>query len=131
MDSTKTRPSGGETLPSSRTAPLKPKAGLNGAPVLAMTCFGRDDRGGGESCPRTEVLGNPQSMEAASYSVVVEWAPSGHRTKGTILRGEVSGGNRGRAAHEYGRKSRRSGPEQSTQASSNGGLDCPLAGHGV
>jgi hypothetical protein len=33
MDSTKTRTSGGKTLSSDRTAPLKPKPGLNGPPT--------------------------------------------------------------------------------------------------
>ena len=34
MDGTKTRTSGGEILSSCRTAPLKPKSGLNGALVV-------------------------------------------------------------------------------------------------
>ena len=33
MDSTKTRTSGGKALSSDRTAPLKPKPGLNGPPT--------------------------------------------------------------------------------------------------
>ncbi len=33
VDGTKTRTSGGNTLSSRRTAPLKPKPGLNGPPV--------------------------------------------------------------------------------------------------
>src|ERR1700674_3396498 len=33
MDGTKTRTSGGNTLPSRRTAPLKPKSGLSGPPA--------------------------------------------------------------------------------------------------
>ncbi len=36
MDGTKTRTSGGKTLFSSRTAPLKPKAGLSGPPVQRL-----------------------------------------------------------------------------------------------
>jgi hypothetical protein len=43
-----------------------------------------------------------------------------HLGKDTILRGEVSRGTRGRIAHEYDCKSRRTGADQSTKAYANG-----------
>src|SRR5713101_3253502 len=42
MDGTKTRTSGGNTLPSRRTAPLKPKSGLSGPPANETLCISCD-----------------------------------------------------------------------------------------
>src|SRR5438876_9633041 len=44
MDGTKTRTSGGKTLSSRRTAPLKPKPGLSGPPVRCSALLGRSFR---------------------------------------------------------------------------------------
>ncbi len=43
MDGAKTRTSGGKTLSSCRTAPLKPKPGLSGPPVLVLKEKGEID----------------------------------------------------------------------------------------
>jgi hypothetical protein len=42
MDDTKTRKSGGKTLCGCRTAPLKPRPGLNGPPVLEKSAGSLD-----------------------------------------------------------------------------------------
>src|SRR5438876_4896538 len=44
MDGTKTRASGGKTLSSRRTGPLKPKPGLSGPPVRCSALLGRSLR---------------------------------------------------------------------------------------
>src|ERR1700686_838841 len=105
MDGTKTRTSGGNTLSSRRTAPLKPKPGLSGPPAnndyfgaryysSTMGRFLTPDWAATPVPIPYAVMGNPQTLNLYSYvenNPITGTDPDGHGSLPSSYIGDAAG----------------------------------------